>query len=811
MIRFALVLIAVALGLAIPTASTAASDDTARFEQAIAEAKASMLIDPRAAIRKAQEANAIAQRLPDGKTPLNLAMAQWLEGEAHLRLNDPAPARILLEQAYHVLKDQPPSKLKGDILRSRGGYHAATTGVAAALTDYQAAFKIYRSIGDARSQAIAIISIAGLYQDATDYNSALRYYGQALDIYRGDPQILVSIYNNRGDVLKELGQYDNAIRDFQSGLSLARTLDSPVLQAQILRNIARTDLMAGDLAAADRAIAEGYRLLDFEGDEGAKGQYWAVAAQAALQHGKLNSAREMIDRAFAGVDIDKPTMVWWGAHRTAFEIYKRQGDDRMALRHLEALKKLDDNSNRLAASTNTALMGARFDFANQELKISRLQEDEAKRTLEYERAHARTQQQIFIGSAVTATGVVAMLGFGLLTIRRSRNEVRAANVGLAATNVALGKALAAKTEFLATTSHEIRTPLNGILGMTQVMLADRGLDPQTRDRIGVVYGAGVSMRALVDDILDVAKMETGNLTVERAPVDLPEMLRDVSRLWSEQASDKGLTFELDLSAAPSRIESDPARLRQIAFNLLSNAFKFTKSGTVRLAADTIGTASNERLRITVSDTGIGIPPEKLDMIFESFRQADAGTTRQFGGTGLGLAICRNIARAMGGDVRVDSVVGEGATFTLTVPLVRLAEADAAPETSGEGAATLLIVDRNPISRSMVKTLFSVRFPDVRVAGSIEEGAKIIAAGWASRVLVDEATVRAEDDTQAAIRALSGAPITLLWTNPAEKDRAQFAAWGIDQVVAKPIAGSALVETVISAVVTSNQHIASDAA
>ena len=128
---------------------------------------------------------------------------------------------------------------------------------------------------------------------------------------------------------------------------------------------------------------------------------------------------------------------------------------------------------------------------------------------------------------------------------------------------------------------------------------------------------------------------------------------------------------LDCTAA--RIESDPARLRQIVFNLLSNALKFTQNGYIHVRSGVIQGADGELVTIEIRDTGIGIPPDKLDLIFESFRQADAGTTRQFGGTGLGLAICRNIARAMGGDVTVASVAGEGSTFTVAVPLVRVAE------------------------------------------------------------------------------------------------------------------------------------------
>jgi len=801
--RIAALLFIVAAFLAMPAGALAQGNPSAQFEAAIGAARETMMVDPAKSSTKARESHALAgpERVTD------IATAQYLEGEAHLRLNDIAAAGPLLEAAYAALKDSQASKLKGDVLRSRAGYHAASAGVSAALADYQAAFRIYGAIDDTRSQSIALLGIAALYQEANDYLGALKYYGQALDTYHGDPQLQLAIYNNRADAFMELKRYADAERDFRAALKLAHGLDSPVLEAQILRNAARNELLAGDIDTADRSIAQAFQLLRGGDSDGSAAQLWAVAAQAALQRGKVEQARTMIERAFAGVDIARPTTVWWRAHQTAVAIYEKLGDSQHALMHLVALKKLDDDNAKLVAQHSTALLAAQFDSANQDLKIAKLQRDEANRRLDYERARARTQFWIFVGSALSAIVIVGMLGFGLVTIRRSRNEVRAANIDLAASNTALGKALAAKTEFLATTSHEIRTPLNGILGMTQVMLADRGLDPAMRDRIGVVHGAGVSMRALVDDILDVAKMETGNLTIERAPVDLPAMLKDVSRLWQEQAAAKGIGFELDTSDAPARIESDPARLRQIVFNLLSNALKFTQNGHIHVRSGVIQGADGEQVTIEIRDTGIGIPPEKLDLIFESFRQADAGTTRQFGGTGLGLAICRNIARAMDGDVTVASVAGEGSTFTVAVPLIRAEEeVEVAVEDSGKA---LLIIDKNPISRAMLKTLFAPRFAVLKVAGSIEEAAAIVANGGVERIVTDEATVAMDGDAEAGIARLSGAPLSLLWTNPDSDDRARLTAAGVDQVIAKPIAGAALVQTIVTA--TQNEDVATQAA
>ncbi len=786
--------------VATPGAPAAAAPNVpaATFDDMIADAKAAMLADPRQAIVKAQAAYAVAVRLPAPQRAAAVATTQWLQGEAYLRLDDTAHAGPLIRQALAAVSDgRSPTKLSGDILISLGGYHRAVVDVAAALADYQRAHNIFRDVGETRSRAIALLSIAGLYQDSKDYENALKYYGQALDVYQGDPQFRLSIFNNRGIVLTELRRFKEADSAFVEALKLARAKKSPVLELPVLRNMARSELAAGNLPAADATIAEGFRVARSVQGGPLAMQMWDIAAKAALLHHRLGEAREMIERSFAGVDPRNTTINYAEAHETAFQIYRQLGDEAKALVNLEALKRLDDKATTLATSTNTALMAARFDFANQELKIAKLQRDEERRKADFERSRARTQLYIFIGLGVVTVVIVTMLGFGLFTIRKSRNEVRAANIDLGRTNSALAKALAAKTEFLATTSHEIRTPLNGILGMTQVMLADRTLGEALRDRIGVVHGAGITMRALVDDILDVAKMETGNLTIEQTRFDLRATLTDLSRMWQEQAQVKGIAFALDLADCPQWIEGDAARLRQVAFNLLSNAIKFTETGTVTLRAAEVVGSDGSMLRIDIVDTGIGIAGDKHELIFESFRQADGGTTRKFGGTGLGLSICRNLARAMHGDVTVDSVEGQGATFTFILPLIRAgAPEELVVEDQAETSA-LLIVDRNPITRAMLRTMLEPRAGAVLFAASVDEAVERVAAGGIALVLADDGTVKVADDVDAALAALvraadeAGATTALLWAGLDDEQRDKLAATGLSLIVAKPIAGPAL--------------------
>lgn len=791
-----IVQLALLAGLACATAGQAAPTSGARaqFDALVANAQAAMLSDPHKTAETALAAEQFADRQkPSSARTLMQGTALWLRGEALMRLNDVRGAQPLIRRAVRIAKRlAPDSKLLGDALLSSGWINTMQGRVADALGDYQDAHRIYQALGETRSQAKALQAIGSLYGMANDHANALRYYDQALSVYRSDPTLSLSLYNNRGNALKDLGRFREADRQFRDALALTDRIGSPMLRVLVLGNIAEARLLDRDVPGAERAIREGLRLSS--GGEGSEYRQLliALAAQAAYQRGDLKAASRLIGERFADEDFSRSTLIDREAHRSAYTIYSATGEHDLALQHLVVLKRLDDEATTLARSTGAALMAARFDFANQELKIANLQRDEARRSVAFEQARTRTQRHIFLGAAAATAIVVALLGFGLVTIRRSRNEVRAANDDLAVTNTALGKALAAKTEFLATTSHEIRTPLNGILGMTQVMLADAHIAPATRERLTVVHSAGVTMRALVDDILDVAKMETGHLTIEEAPFDLAAMLSESTRLWEDQAQAKGLRFVRDLDHCPGWIVGDAARLRQIVFNLMSNALKFTASGEVMLTV----AADGDRFNIVIADTGVGIAPAKCEEIFESFRQADTSTTRQFGGTGLGLAICRNLARAMGGDVCVTSRLGEGSRFTVDLPLV---PAPAAAAVAVDAAQPrLLIVDRNPITRNLLKTLMMPHAGDVLMCGTLAEAETLIETGCVERLLVDAAALP-QEGTLAAVRRLAAAagsaPIVILCPAGSEALVERLKTLEIITCVMKPVSGASLVASV----------------
>jgi signal transduction histidine kinase len=385
---------------------------------------------------------------------------------------------------------------------------------------------------------------------------------------------------------------------------------------------------------------------------------------------------------------------------------------------------------------------------------------------------------------------------------RRTHELQARTQELEQARLQAEQASLAKSQFLAVTSHEIRTPMNGILGAAELLIATP-LTPAQRRYVYTAHRSATALLALIDDVLDLSRIESGRLSLNPGSVDLRALAAEALDLVQMGARGKPVTLESSISARlPARVRADPLRLRQLLLNLLQNGMKFTDQGAVRLTLDVVE-EQDERvvLRISVQDTGIGIDARHLDSIFGAFTQVDASGTRRHGGSGLGLAIVKELAELMGGQVQVRSRVGEGSHFWVDLSLQKLAGpallATPAARDDDEPVATVLVAEDDLVNQMVVEEMLERLGCDVTVVADGDAAWRAVGQRHYDLLFMDchmpgvdgwEASRRIRRDEQ---RRGGHLTIIALTADSLDSDRERCLAAGMDGFMTKPVSSSQL--------------------
>lgn len=527
-----------------------------------------------------------------------------------------------------------------------------------ALERYRSAIDNWRDGDDPKHLIIAMNNASGVLLKLNQADEARQLAEQANQSVKqiDDELLLASTLCTLADVRTVQGQFGLAKQAVDKCLDLADKFNSRLHLIYGRKSLAEWYLATGDLRPALDAVDASISLSSSRQMRSALPELYWLKAQilARLQRNEESESAAETGLAEAAASGQlKSAHDMWEFLRTR---RTQRADWPGAVAAYEQLLTLKEKIYDQRLANTLAFERVKHQLTEKESEIQSLRQQNSIEQADADKARAERTAAIAISLCVLA---VFAIGYGSWMHKRDLQRAKAANIELTRLNEL-------KDQFLANTSHELRTPLNGIIGLSDILLTEEAsrLSPEAKENLAMIRDCGNQLSQLVADILDFSRLRAEKLTLSKQPIAIADAVAEVSKLLRPLANAKGLSLQSELAADLPLVMADTDRVKQVLHNLIGNAIKFTERGEVTLSAVRQG----EMLCISIKDTGVGIPADRLERIFEPFEQADGSAGRRFGGAGLGLSIARQLVNAHGGELNVVSVPGQGSTFSFTLPL-----------------------------------------------------------------------------------------------------------------------------------------------